>query len=88
MSRGKLYNQSNGELIGFVSYRLLNEEITNWWGELTLEEYVRLDDGDDFIFELEDNRKSRCRLTKRVNRAVGGIPPRWIYRFTGTGPLK
>lgn len=88
MSRGKLYKQSDGEFIGCVSYRLLSEEVANWWGELTLEEYVRLDDGDGFIIELEDERRSQCRLTKRVNRAVSGIPPRWIYHITGTSPLK
>ncbi len=69
-----------------VSY--LSAKVTNWWGELTLEDYIRLDDGDGFIIELEDKRRSQCRLTKRVNRAVSGIPPRWIYHITGTSPLE
>ncbi len=89
MSIGKLYKLSDGEFIGCVNYRLFqHEEVTNWWGELTLVDYVRLDDGDGFIIEFEDKRRNQCRLTKRVNRAVSGIPPRWIYHITGTSPLK
>jgi len=33
-------------------------------------------------------RRGRCRLKKRVNRAVSGIPPRYVYQFTGMGALK
>ncbi|MBA7479409.1 hypothetical protein ES703_62753 [subsurface metagenome] len=88
MSIGKLYKLSDGEFIGCVNYRLLSGEVTSWWGELTLEDYVRLDDGDGFIIELEDKRRSQCRLTKRVNRAVSGVPPRWTYHITGTSPLE
>ena len=88
MSIGNLYKLSDSEFIGRVNYRLLGEEETNWWGELTLEDYVRLDDGDRFIIELEDKRMSQCRLTKLVNRVVRGIPPRWIYHITGTSPLE
>ena len=89
MSIGKLYKLSDGEFIGYVNYRLFQHaEVASWWGELTLEDYVRLDDGDGFMIELEDKRRSQCRLTKRVNRAVSGIPPRWVYHITGTSPLE
>ena len=88
MSIGNLYKLSDSEFIGCVNYQLLHEEETNWWGELTLEDYVRLDDGDGFIIELEDNRISQCHLKKIVNRAVSGIPPRWVYHITGTSPLE
>jgi hypothetical protein len=88
MSIGYLYKLSDSEFIGRVNYRLLREEATNWWGELTLEDYVRLDDGDEFIIELEDKRISQCLLKKIVNRAVSGIPPRWVYHITGTSPLE
>ena len=88
MSRGYLYKLSSSEFIGCVNYRLLHEEETNWWGELTLEDYVRLDDGDGFIIELEDKRMSQCQLKKIVNRAVSGIPPRWVYHITGISPLE
>ena len=88
MSMGSLYKLSGSEFIGSVNYQILRDEETNWWGELTLEDYVRLDDGDGFILELKDKRRRQCRVTKRVNRAVSGIPPRWVYHITGTSPLE
>ncbi len=89
MRIGKLYKLSDGEFIGCVNYRLFqHEEVTNWWGELILEDYVRLDGGDVFIIELEDKRRSQCNLKRRVNRAVSGIPPRWVYHITGTSLLE
>ena len=88
MSTGSLYKLRGSEFIGSVNYRLFHEEETNWWGELTLEDYVRLDDGDGYIIELEDKRMSQCRLKKIVNRAVSGIPTRWVYHITGTSPLE
>ncbi len=89
MSTGKLYKISDGKFIGRVNYRLFqHEEVTNWWGELTLEDYVRLDDSDGFIIELEDKRRGQCNLKWMVNRAVSGIPARWLYHITGTSPLE
>ena len=88
MAIGKLYT-SNGELsLANVEYQFQDESPTSWWGELTLTEYKRISDSGSFIIELEDNRKGRCYLKKRVNRAVTGVPPRYIYRFNGTGPLE
>jgi hypothetical protein len=46
---------------------------------------MRISDGSGYILELEDSRKCRCTLKKRVNRAVTGVPPRYIYYFSGTG---
>lgn len=83
MSTGKLYNSRDESFIANVSYQFQHESPQRWWGELTLIEYVRLSDGSDYILELEDNRKSRCSLKKRVNRAVTSLPPRYIYRFNG-----
>jgi len=88
MSEGYLYKLSDSEFIGPVNYRLLHEEEATWWGELTLGDYFRLDDSDEFIIELEDKRMSQCKLKKIVNRAVSGIPPRWIYRIIGTSSLE
>ena len=88
MSMGSLYKLSNSEFIGSVNYQLLREKGTNWWGELTLEDHVRLDDGDRYIIELEDKRMSQCRLKRIVNRAVSGIPPHWVYHVTGTSLLE
>ena len=88
MSEGYLYKLSDSEFIGCVNYRLLREEETTWGGELTLEDHFRIDDGGEFIIELEDKRMGQCQLKKITNRAVSGIPPRWVYRITGTSSLE
>ncbi len=89
MSIGKLYRLSDGQFVAYVDYRLFHhDKATNWWGELTLIDNVRLNESDRFIIELEGNRKSRCHLKKRVNHAVSGIPPRWIYHITGSSPIE
>jgi hypothetical protein len=87
LSTGKLYRLSNNELISEVNYQFQNETDTSWWGELVLIDYIRLDDGDNYIIELEDARRGKVRLRKRVNRAVSGVPPRYVYQFTGITPL-
>jgi hypothetical protein len=88
LSTGKLYRQSNNELISEVNYQFQNETDTNWWGELVLTDYIRIDDGDGYIIELDDARRGKVRLRKRVNRAVSGVPPRYVYQFTGIAPLQ
>ncbi len=88
MSIGGLYGISDNKLVAKVNYQLHDETATNWWGELILIDYMRLNEREGYIIELEDKRKGRCRLKKRVNRAVSGVPPRYIYHFNGTSPLK
>lgn len=88
MSIGRLYGISGNKLVAKVNYQLHDETATNWWGELTLIDYMRLSEREGYIIELEDKREGRCRLKKRVNRAVSGVPPRYIYHFNGTSPLK
>ena len=83
MSTGKLYRASDEELITKVNYKFQHESETGWWGELTLTDYKRIKDNDIYYLELEDQRRGRCRLRKRVNRAVSGVPPRYVYQFTG-----
>ena len=87
MPIGKLYTADHREqqLIGDVIYRLQSETKTGWWGELVLVEYKALNDGAGYLIELEDSRRGKCSLKKRVNRAVSGVPPRYIYLFSGTG---
>jgi len=85
---GKLYRFSDKQFVTNVNYRLHSEEPTNWWGELIPMENGRISDGGDFTIELEDNRKSTCYLKRMVNRAVSGIPPRYVYRFAATNPLE
>ncbi len=83
MSLGRLYQSSDEQLIAAVNYNFQHEEPQRWWGELTLVEFVRLKDGSGYILELEDGRRGRCSLKKRVNRAVTSLPPRYVYHFTG-----
>jgi len=87
VSIGKLYKFSDEQFVANVNYRLHSETPINWWGELVPIEYGRISDVEDYTIELEDNRKSRCHLRRRVNRAVSGIPPRYVYHFMGTSPL-
>ncbi len=88
MSNGKLYRVTDNELVTGVSYHFHSEAPNNWWGELTLDDYMRLDESNHYVIELEDARRGKCRLRKRVNRAVLGVPPRYIYQFTGLSPLE
>ena len=88
MSTGKLYRLSDNQFVTNVNYHFHDESATSWWGELTLNDYMRLSEGEVYMIELEDKRKGKCRLKKRVNRAVTGVPPRYIYHFTGTSPLE
>lgn len=88
MSTGKLYKSSDNQFVAKVNYKLQDESATRWWGELTLATQARIRESDGFILELDDGRKGRCRLRKRVNRAVSGIPPRYVYHFSGTDTLE
>ena len=88
MGTGKLYSSNNEQFVVDVDYQLQHETPTNWWGELIFVNYMRINDSASYIIELEDKRKGRCYLKKRVNRAVTGVPPRYIYHFAGTGPLE
>ena len=85
MATGKLYQSSDEKFLVNVEYQFQHESPRRWWGELVPVEYMRISDGPGYILELEDSRKCRCTLKKRVNRAVTGVPPRYIYYFSGTG---
>jgi len=82
---GKLYQSSDKKFLANVEYQFQHESLRRWWGELVPIEYLRISDGSGYILELEDSRKCRCSLKKRVNRAVTGVPPRYIYYFSGSG---
>ena len=83
MSMGKLYSFNDENPIVNVNYRLCDSSSNNLWGELTLEDYRPLTDGGEYVVELEDKNKYQCHLKRRVNGAVKGVPPRYIYRFIG-----
>jgi len=85
---GKLYRHIDNEFITEVNYQLQDESATGWWGELTLTDYKKVNENDIHVIELADRRWGRCRLRKRVNRAVSGVPPRYVYQFTGTSSLE
>jgi hypothetical protein len=88
VSTGKLYKASDGQFLTDVNYHFQHESPKQWWGELTLVDFLRLGDGGGYILELEDKRKSKCALKKRVNMAVMSLPPRYAYRFSGTDEFK
>ena len=87
MTIGKLIAY-DGEFAAEVNYRLFEGSEQGWWGELTLTEYRRLRDGDGYIIELDDGRKGRCFLRKKVNKAVHGLLPLYCYHFRGNGLLE
>ena len=88
MAIGKLYMPSDEQFVAEVDYNLQDDSPSGWWGELILTEYRRISDGGGYIIELEDKRQGRCHLKKRVNRAVSGVPPRYIYHFSGISSLE
>ena len=89
MGTGKLYKYANDQFIANIDYKLFHHEAaTNWWGEISLTNSVPLEEGDRYIIELEDKRRSKCYLKKRVNRAVSGVPPCYVYHVTGFSPFE
>jgi len=87
VATGRLYQSRDEKLIAGVNYQFQHESEHRWWGELTLVDYVRIKDGSGYILELEDGRRGKCNLKKRVNRAVTSLPPRYVYHFSGSGKL-
>ena len=91
--RGKLYEVYSEEFVANISYQV-HEEFTRggslekWWGELILVEHVKIRDSASYIVELEDRRKGKCSLKRRINKAVIGVPPRYFYLFQGGGSLE
>ena len=87
MNLGKLYDY-NGQKLADVNYKYFNGISQNWWGELTLTEYQKIKEGDSYVIEMEDGKKGRCSLKKKVNRAVHGLTPLFCYVFNGNGKLE
>ena len=90
---GKLYKADNKQAITAVSYRLHEEfapegGLERWWGELTFVENININNSDRYTIELEDKRRGRCSLKRRINKAVIGVPPRYFYFFQGGSPLE
>ncbi|MFC1865618.1 hypothetical protein ACFLYB_02760 [Chloroflexota bacterium] len=87
MAIGRLFSYDE-EFNVEIDFRLHDNSEQGWWGELTLTEYRRLKDGDGYLIILDDGRKGRCLLRKRVNKAVRGLLPLYCYHFRGNGPLE
>lgn len=83
MYAGKLYKFDDEQFVADINYQLLGNRETNHWGEFVPMEYISIDGSEDYMLELDDNQRIKCNLKKRVNRAVSGIPPRYIYHFVG-----
>jgi len=83
VNTGKLYRFSEKQFVTNVNYRLYRHTPSNLYGELVPFESGCVSDGGDYTMELADKRKIRCNLKKRVDRAVIGIPPRYVYHFIG-----
>jgi hypothetical protein len=89
MGMGRLYKLTDNQFVANVNYQLFEHPAAiNWWGELTPVDFVRLNEGDVFIIELEDKRRSNCYLKKKINRAVSGLPSRYVYHVTGFSAIK
>ncbi len=84
MYRGRLFKSNEEQIVANVRYRLLGQAPSKTWGELVPVECGQISDGGDYIVELENNNKLKCNLKKIVNQVVIGMPPRFVYRFTGS----
>jgi len=88
LSIGKLHRVDDEQFAAGIDYRFHAELATDWWGEFILTEYKKLPDGERYVIELEDGRKGRCSIQRRLNRAVIGVPPLYRYYFRGKELLK
>ena len=89
--RGKLYRMGSEQFVDAINYQIhedLTEEPAHWWGEFTFTNIMNINESNRYIIELEDGRKGKCYLKKLVNRAVSGVPPRYLYHFTGNSELE
>ncbi len=90
---GKIYDIVSEEFISTVNYQI-HEELSKdgnpvrWWGELTFTDSVRIQDGDRYLLQLEDDRGGRCFLRRRINKAIISVPPRFFYMLQSTSPLE
>ena len=89
--RGKLHWSASEQSTAAIDYQL-HEEVTadpvRWAGEFTFVENVQVHDSDRYTIELEDKRQGECYVKKLVNKVARGVPPHYVYRFTGTSPLE
>ena len=89
--KGNLYRIGSEKFVDVVNYQIYEDfttEPAHWWGEFTFANSMNVRESDRYVIELEDKRKGKCYLKKLVNRVARGVPPRYLYHFTGFGPLE
>lgn len=90
-AKGKIYRQGSEHLVGTIDYKLheeSEEDTGRWWGEFTFTESVKVLESDRYLLELADGRRGWCYIKKLVNKVVRGIPPRYVYHFSGFTKLE
>ena len=88
MGTGKLYRLNANQFMADINYQLYQgRESTEWSAELALPSSLKINDNEIFIIELEDGHKCLCKIRKKVNRAVSGVPPCFIYHVTSLGRI-
>ena len=89
MGTGILYRLNDNQFMTDINYQLYQgRESTEWSAELALPSSLKINDNEIFVIKLEDGRKGLCKLRKKVNRAVSGIPPCFIYHATNFGQIE
>ena len=89
MGKGKLYRLNDNQFMADINYQLYQRrESTDWSAELTLPSGLKISDNEIFLIKLEDGRKCLCKLRKKVNRAVSGVPPCFIYHAVSLGQIE
>ena len=80
---GTLYKSDGEQFVSDIDYQVYGDSLASLWGEFRPREYIRIDDGGDYVIELADKRKCQCYLRKKVNAAVGAMPGSFAYSFRG-----
>ena len=88
---GKLYRIGEEKAFASVNYQIresMSSFSSQWSGEVILRDEVSIGEGGWYLIELEDGSRGKCVLKRMVNRATSSVPPRFVYRLTGSGALK
>ncbi len=89
MGTGKLYRLNDNQSMADIDYQLYQRrESTEWSSELTLSSSLKISESEIYVIELEDGLKFLCKLRKKVNRAVSGVPPCFIYHAMSLGQIE
>ena len=88
MHIGKLYKGISGkQFVANVKYWVENEAPAKWWGVLVPMGYGRVSDSGYYEIELENKRRRKCYLQRRVIWDPIRIATCYVYHFVGMGSL-